>query len=268
MSKYLAVRFDESDSLQVTNIGYDDKPELAHWGPGYRNCCILHYVVKGAGYYNGHKVTENQGFYISSRQLHEYHPDASEPWNYYWIIFSDEIAEKYVLPMLKPDANKIFAFDYRGRLEKLWKSLLGEYDDLSHTQALGFFFRLISLHGAQDQLQMGIAARHVRKAKLYIDNNFNKEITVADVADNIHINERYLYNLFIKYEKISPKEYIDRQRYDLACELLANTHLTIGEIAGSSGFQDLSTFSRFFARKAGVSPGRYRALEQGEKLPG
>ena len=131
---------------------------------------------------------------------------------------------------------------------------------MSHTQALGFFFNLISLHESVAESSSCISIQHVANAKLYIEYNFNKKITVRDVAEKVHVNERYLYNLFVKYEGVSPKEFINQQRYAMACELLANTALTISEIAYSVGFPDVCTFSKFFAKGKKMSPTKYREL--------
>lgn len=126
------------------------------------------------------------------------------------------------------------------------QNIFNEHTCLSNMQALSYFFKLMSLHESFTELQPGISSQHVIKAKLYIENNFNKNITVSDVAKEIFVNERYLYNLFIKYENISIKEYINRQRYTMACELLANTSLSVSEIAQSVGYTDVFAFSKFF----------------------
>ena len=103
-----------------------------------------------------------------------------------------------------------------------------------------------------------IAARYVQQAKLYIDNNFNKNIRVRDVAREVFVNERYLYNLFMKYEKISIKEYINQKRYNMACELLSSTALTVSEIGQTVRYVDVLNFSKFFSGQAGISPLMYR----------
>lgn len=258
MSEYMPVERPINDCLFIRNLGFEDKPELAHWGPGYRNYCILHYVVRGSGYINNHKVMENQGFFIYNNQLHEYHSDSENPWNYFWIIFSRDLAEKYVLPLIKLDSNNIFSYHFKGNLMKLCQKIFNEHTCLSHMQALSYFFKLMSLHESFTEVQPCVSAQHVTRAKMYIENNFNKNITVHEVAKELYVNERYLYNLFIKYEKISIKEYINLQRYSLACELLANTRLPISEIAQSVGYHDIFAFSKFFSKKNGLSPSKYR----------
>lgn len=260
MSEYLSVTFDIEDNLYVRCMGLETDSSLACYGPGYRNYYILHYVLNGAGYFNGTKVADNQGFFITSQQLQEYHSDPENPWNYFWIVFSQTFAEKYILPIIKPDENNIFHYSFKGKLIRLCQKIFNENTCLLHTQALGFLFVLIALHESTDEIASSISLQHVQNAKSYIEYNFNKKITVGDVAEKVHVNERYLYNLFIKYEGISLKEYINQQRYNMACELLTNTSLTISEVGCCVGISDVCTFSKFFAKRKGMSPTKYREL--------
>jgi len=258
MSEYLPVIYEKEDSYYVKSMGYEDNSELAHWGPGYREYCILHFVIRGSGYYNGNIVSENQGFFIRAGQLHEYHSDTAHPWTYCWIIFSEELARKYALPVLKPDKNQMFSCPYIGKLKKLFQSIFAEYSEMTHVQALGVFFQVLAMHDIVEKSPPKATARYVQRAKLYIDNNFNKNISVSDVAREVYVNERYLYNLFVKFEKISIKEYMNRRRFTMACELLTNTSLSVSEIGQSVGYEDVLSFSKFFSARAGISPLTYR----------
>lgn len=257
MGNYLPVNFNEEDPFYVRSIGYEEDPSQAHWGPGYRNYCVLHYVTKGAGFYNGRKVVAGEGFFIPADSLQEYHSDSETPWNYFWIIFSKELASKYVWPVLEEQGD-IFSYSYVGRLQMLRKSLFQEHKELTHAQALSVFFQLIALQEGDRRVSTTVPTAHVQKAKAYIESHFHRELSVREVAAQIHIDERYLYNLFVRYEGISPKRYLSRLRIRLACELLENTNLSVGEIAGSVGVPDVCTFSRFFSKEVGISPSGYR----------
>ena len=105
MSDYLPIKYHKEDPYYVRSMGFEDNALLAHWGPGYRDYCILHFVISGCGYFNGKKVTANQGFFIGPNELHEYHSDCENPWTYCWIIFSEELAASYVWPLLKEKDN-------------------------------------------------------------------------------------------------------------------------------------------------------------------
>ncbi len=262
MGKYLTVTYHAQDSLFVKCLGYEDLSEEAHWGPGYRTNCILHYVLHGKGYYNGNLVKENQGFFIENQQFQEYHSDTEEPWTYFWIMFSEEMAKKYVLPVLKPDSRQIFDYSFASRLQKLCKDFLSKASCFSHIRALEFLFGLLALQESHNANRSGLSLQHVENAKLLIEQNIHRKLTVKEIAADLHVDDRYLYNLFIRYEGISLKEYISRQKCDMACQLLAHTDLTISEIAGSTGFDEVCTFSKFFASREGLSPSSYRQKMQ------
>lgn len=51
---------------------------------------------------------------------------------------------------------------------------------------------------------------------------------------------------------------IDRLRFDAACELLAEAHLSVKQIAYELGYSGTSNFTRSFRRMTGLTPGEYR----------
>jgi AraC-like DNA-binding protein len=57
---------------------------------------------------------------------------------------------------------------------------------------------------------------------------------------------------------ISYSTLIDRTRFDIASEMLAETDATSLEIAMATGYEDSSHFARAFRRAAGCCPGEYR----------
>ena len=57
---------------------------------------------------------------------------------------------------------------------------------------------------------------------------------------------------------ISPWDYLNRYRIQLAGELLRTSGKTINEIAGEVGFQDQAYFCRVFKKIVGVAPGKMR----------
>jgi len=60
---------------------------------------------------------------------------------------------------------------------------------------------------------------------------------------------------------------ISETRFELACQLLQNTGLSIAEIAGALQYDDPNAFSRAFRRWAQISPTRWRALAAAQGGP-
>ncbi len=81
----------------MISSGRQNCSDLHSWGPGIRNCYILHYIIKGKGtFINGNKsyaVSAGESFVIRPFDNIMYFPDESDPWEYTWIDFK---GEKYV----------------------------------------------------------------------------------------------------------------------------------------------------------------------------
>lgn len=93
----------------------------------------------------------------------------------------------------------------------------------------------------------------------YIQNNFEKSISLEGMASLCNISSSYFSKLFNKITGSSFANYINLIRVERACELLIGTDTPITVIALDLGFDDSSYFNRVFKRLAGVSPSQYRA---------
>ena len=246
--------FSQNKAFYIASLGYEDISENARWGRGRRNYYILHYVLAGEGFFNGHKVSAGNGFYISPGQLHEYHSSANAPWKYLWVIFGGEDASNLCKKYIKVDQNNVFEFDLGMDIRNLKDSMFSDYSPLSETKALSYFFRLLSLHERKD---VPNGNRYVNAAKKYMDMHFCRNITVTEIAESIGINDRYLYNLFITHEKISPKQYLIDIRISKAKQHLTEGVLKITTISEECGFSSPYHFSHIFKEKTGLSPTEY-----------
>jgi len=100
--------------------------------------------------------------------------------------------------------------------------------------------------------------RFVQTAKDYIRENYNKPLTVKDVADCINLSPSYFQHLFKSETDCSFIDYLTKIRIARAEELLIREDLPISDIAFSVGFDDSNYFSRVFKQKTGSSPREYR----------
>ena len=248
--------YEDNESLYISSFGLEEDGKEAFWGPGRRSECVLHYVLNGNGYFNGIQVSEGQGFYFGAGDLVEYYPDDRDPWNYFWFNCSEMFARKYILPTLALDANGVFNYGYKHRLMMVINKIFNHNYAMSTVESLGSAFAVLMLH--EQPKQTTKTQYTVLQAKRYIDYNLNRKLTVTDVAEELAINDRYLYNLFMKYEGISPKEYILRKKIESAADLLTHTSLSVQEVSTAVGISDIYSFSKLFKARLGVSPSMYR----------
>lgn len=83
-------------------------------------------------------------------------------------------------------------------------------------------------------------------------------ITVADILRHVTVSRRVLESRFTKLLGRTPHAEITRLRMDRAKRLLAETDLTLVEIADLSGFQHAEYLSVAFKREVGRTPSAFR----------
>ena len=86
----------------------------------------------------------------------------------------------------------------------------------------------------------------------------DKPLLLSELADLLGTSERTLQR-HLAGQGTSYSRVLDEARYQVACGLLGNGDVKIGEVAFAAGYQNPSHFSRAFRRLAGLSPIEYRA---------
>ncbi len=76
------------------------------------------------------------------------------------------------------------------------------------------------------------------------------------------ITPNYLSKQFRSKKGMNLREYINKIRIDEAKRLLLSTNLPVSEIAGMTGYDNISYFSTVFRKHVGMSPVDWR-LEKG-----
>lgn len=109
--------------------------------------------------------------------------------------------------------------------------------------------------GAQMQTS---AAKYAFEAMKEIRQNYQKEISVTYMAEQIGISRTHLSHCFKLIYQKSIQDYITSYRMEKAQELLIHTQKKIKEIAFLVGYKDELYFSKVFARLYGMSPSKFR----------
>lgn len=104
----------------------------------------------------------------------------------------------------------------------------------------------------------------------FLEANYsNPKLRFEDVMRHFRFSESYGYKLFKKHLGMPFRMCLRNVRLTKAEEALKNTSYTLSEIAYLCGFTSLSTFSKVFKEKNGVSPTTYRKkVESGTNFAG
>lgn len=98
----------------------------------------------------------------------------------------------------------------------------------------------------------------IDKAKQYIIENYNKDITLKDIADHIYLNSAYFSRLFKEKTGENFSDYLIKIRMQKAAELLKDSRYKVHEVSHMIGYESLRYFYRLFKRHNGLTPTEYR----------
>ncbi|MDO5416341.1 MAG: AraC family transcriptional regulator [Lachnospiraceae bacterium] len=115
------------------------------------------------------------------------------------------------------------------------------------------FWRLVPV--ANESLNL---MKECFQIKEYLDTNYAEHITLDTLTRLTHINKYYMVHAFTKCMGISPIQYLNKRRLEIACHLLETSDHSIVDIASLTGFSSQSYFSQAFRKAYGTSPVGYR----------
>lgn len=108
------------------------------------------------------------------------------------------------------------------------------------------------------KLQNNTRSYQVERVCNYISRNIYQKITLEELATYMELSCTYLCHLFSGEMGISIHSYIQREKVNVACNLLMHTSRPISEIATYLSFQTQSNFAAVFRKWQHMTPSQYR----------
>ena len=99
---------------------------------------------------------------------------------------------------------------------------------------------------------------YVKRACNYINDRYNEQITIEDIANYLSLNKNYLIRLFRAELKTTPHRYILETRLLRARQLLVHSDYSVQQVALLCGFNTPSYFIKSFKTRFGKTPVAYR----------
>lgn len=101
-------------------------------------------------------------------------------------------------------------------------------------------------------------AGRLSKVLYFMENNYRKNISVAELAELASMSESNFYAVFRKSYGKSPIAYLNDYRLSVASDMLLRTDIPVAAVSESTGFSDPFYFSKLFKVKYHTSPREYR----------
>lgn len=243
------------------------------FGPARRSHFLFHYVVSGSGTLiandeggekSRYRLGAGEGFLIFPGQVNTYFADMEDPWEYIWVEFDGMRAAEAIQKIGLTTATPIYHAADRelaAAMEAEMRFLVDHRDDspltlVAHTYLfLDYLVRSI-------EPAVPVANRlqdfYIRTAVEFIEQNYQNDITVEDIARQTGLNRSYFGKLFKSVLDKSPQQYLISYRMHKAAELLKLTALSVRDVGCAVGYPNQLHFSRAFRNAYGVSPRAWR----------
>ncbi|NDL66810.1 helix-turn-helix domain-containing protein [Anaerotalea alkaliphila] len=98
----------------------------------------------------------------------------------------------------------------------------------------------------------------VERIQAFLDKHYMEEVTLAQIAEHLNINQYYMSHLFKEAMGFSPMQYVIRRRIGEAQNLLINTDASVTNIAVTVGYNNSNHFHAAFQKMVGMTPAKYR----------
>lgn len=210
------------------------------------------YTLDGQGtlILNGirYSLTKNSILFLSRNSKYSYFPVESG-WHFKFVHFKGEMVHSIINEIIAlrspvftiPNVNAIF--------DGIIECARAKADEKHASEII---FKLLHACYFCDKGHIGNSI--IYKTKEYVKNNLSTDLSVSKLASQAGLSRPYFTELFTKETGASPAKYITEERLKYAKELLFTTTLSISEIAIDVGYEDVSSFIRFFKKHIGKTP--------------
>jgi len=260
--------------LSLYQFGYEHTDPSHSYGPAARNHYLFHYVLSGTGILYAddskgntkeYRIKSNQGFMIFPGQINTYISDKNLPWEYVWIEFDGlRVKEALDIAGLSCD-SPVYHAKFKELRETMVQEMLylTEHEEFSPFHLIGHLYlffdaMLQSITPEANTSRKRLQDYYIHEALTYIEQNFQNDITVEDIAKICGLNRSYFGKIFKDSTGKTPQQFLLTYRMIKATELLKLTKLSIGDISNAVGYTNQLHFSRAFKNVYGIPPRKWR----------
>lgn len=260
--------------LGLYQFGWEQCDPSHSFGPAARNHYLFHYCLSGTGTLFAdnakgesiaYQIKSGQGFMLFPRQICTYIADHDIPWEYVWIEFDGLRAKETVeLAGLSTD-QPVYKARSKDTAQTMQEEMLYivNHKNESPFQLIGHLYLFIDSlvrSSALAQINKGNSLRdfYIKEAISYIEQNFQNDISVENIAAVCGLNRSYLGKIFHENMGKSPQAFLISYRMSKAAELLKLTDLSIADIGNAVGYPNQLHFSRAFKNVYGIPPRQWR----------
>jgi transcriptional regulator of acetoin/glycerol metabolism len=127
-----------------------------------------------------------------------------------------------------------------------------------HTRPRSDIMASLSTLVQAPQARGGLSPAVMRRVHEYVEAHLNDSIELAELSAIAGLSIFHFAREFKQSAGVTPHHYVMQRRVERAKALLADSDLSLSEIAFATGFSDQSHLTRHFRQMLGMTPGQFR----------
>lgn len=132
-----------------------------------------------------------------------------------------------------------------------------------YSESINKFIEILSLSiKIKTKSATDVKSQSIMVAQEYIKKNYNRQLTLDDIAAQVAKNPAYLSASFKRETGMHLMDYINEVRIEMAMKKLKDPKTKIYEVAYDTGFLSDKYFSKVFKKITGFTPKEYRNQQQ------
>ena len=224
------------------------------------------FTYEGLTYY----VEAGDHIFIDCRNPYSHKSSETEPWELMWVHFNGAFLERYFLYFYKKTNSivleKTIPTEFITILEQLIElapQKTADSEIFVSNLLYNLITKILTVKMVLPIINGSTSIEKLQKIKNYLDENFQKKISLDLIAEKFFISKYHVSRNFKNTYGITIVNYTIAKRITHAKELLRFTDMQIDEISRTCGIEDSSYFNKVFRKTEGMTASEYRKKWRG-----
>lgn len=227
---------------------------------------VLEFIVSGTGVvkttHGSFSPVAGDSYLLMADEAVIYYADADDPWEKIWINLQGTMVKPLLESYGLSSSTLLPGLDLSPFILQIHR--IASDKTLTTEQIMDQSFvvfvelcQFIRSNTPKDSCLSHIPA-NIAQLKEYLDNHICEDLSLERCSRITYLSVSQTIRSFRNAFGVTPYEYLNQRRISTAKLLLANSSMSIDQIAVRTGFRDRNYFSKYFKKKTGKSPNQYR----------
>lgn len=249
--------------------------QVMHWHEDLQFIYVLDGEIEIKTLDTSVRVNKSSGIFINKNVIHLVKKSLFCHYNsfifpdYFLKFYFGSPGEALVRRIVGKDELSICCFPKEAEWSNSILSILFKLTDLENRKTEFYSYEVLCLLSAlwlevcrniqiPTENTATVVGTRMQKFLQYISEHYGEDISLDQLAGSANVSKSECLRCFKTSMQTTPYKYLTEYRLSKAAELLKNSDESIGNIAESVGFRQISHFGKCFKEKTGASPRDYR----------